>query len=141
MSEYLTADVLDAMARWVSSNLGSDDYLPTRRKDVLEVIAQAKLAPDPQALPLSCAMRMARARTEAHEKTWVFAQIPGYANRCFRYAPLADVGRWCWMARLVGEPEWATNGDDMVYEAIEQATCRLVSPEVGERLLRGGDHA
>lgn len=128
MNNYLSKEDLDAM------NFGH-----VSGSELDRIIAQARQAPDPTALPLSTAMREARRRTEAGQETWVYALVPS--------------GRTdSWLARLhKGTWQWSDN--DIRFQAsmpigwiamglhhphmVENAVCRLVTPSEGTALLRG----
>lgn len=84
-------------------------------------------APDPNALPLSTAMRMAR---EAKAETWIHV-----ANDEALYR-LNDAGDW--FVTSTDAEDWeAAAGEHFTPRIVEVAACRLVTPAEGAALLRG----
>ncbi len=96
------------------------------------LIAQARAAiPDPNALPLSTAMREARRRTEAGDETWVVMTMPTWDR-----PKLLRIEDWCWYTNRPGWPAWVSAWAS-AFEQIETVVCKLVTPWEGERILRG----
>lgn len=134
MSEYLTADMLDD----IESCIPDDDdgaqfggFVGIGREMLTDLIAQARLVPDPDALPLSCAMRMARERTEAGTETWVWMTTRTVGVTVLRYA--LDI----WY-RTRPDLLGLWDGSGSFHDAeVESAVCRLVTQEEGEKLLKG----
>lgn len=133
MSEYLTAKDIDKAAFSLNAIFG-EVHPPASVETLLKsVLAQARLAPDPAALPLSVAMRLARERTEAGDETWVLMKTPTASVTVFR----KNLGIW-YRARPNRYGIWDGAGVFSDKE-VEAATCRLVSPAEGNELLRGGE--
>ena len=142
MSEYLTPADLDSLVDAIIAAEAGDrvaQYLLASDGAMSRLLAQARLAPDPDALPLSTAMRLARERTEAGAETWI--QVP-HAPKPFllRHAPDANPyhGEWvCGDVLTGGHIAWGW----VTFEAdvIESAACKLVTPADGEAILRGAE--
>lgn len=137
MSEYYAPRAIDNTLISVKELLAEKGF--TNPVAVIDIFEQAKLAPDPQALPLSTAMRLARERTEAGTETWIATEhflayhtTVGRVRSIVLYRPSGQ----SWQRRAPGG-RWAFAGGVMDCDAVEQAVCRLVSPEEGAALLRG----
>ena len=140
MSDYWTPEGINTVQEVVVQILAKHGH--PEPVSVLQIFAQAKLAPDPNALPLSTAMRMARERTEAGQETWVYATAEqGDIRACFKLAMDAEE---CleWLTYDLSKHSLLRWSDRDVFFAddIESAVCRLVTPDEGTALLRGESH-
>lgn len=101
-----------------------------------QLVAAGLLAPDPDALNLSTAMRMARERSEAGQETWVCLHewdVPA----CLRFEKRVFSPHWQYADQLVdGKPLWLEPGRFSL-DFVAAVNCQLVTPDEGKRLLRG----
>lgn len=141
MSDYLTDEALSSLEVDIVSNLRGGGSM-TLMKAVSALVAQAKLAPDPNALPLSTAMREARRRTEAGDETWIVMDYDGSSSIVYFGNPfIGEIAHGWWFDTPIPNPRierlrWGsfTQLNELM---VERAVCRLVTPTQGRALLRG----
>lgn len=135
MIEYLTPADLDALTDAITAAEAGDtvaQYLLASDGAMSRLLAQARLAPDPDALPLSTAMRMARERTEAGTETWVWVHQHYYSKPYLLRFEDGDTYQ-----RYMNEGWFRSESFRFRAKQVEYDTARLVTPEEGERLLKG----
>jgi len=140
MTEYMTDEVLQSLEVDIISNLRGGGSMNLMNA-VSALIAQARQAPDPAALPLSTAMREARRWTGAGVETWVYARTEteiGLLETLYRPGPSFMWSAFTRWDRPDFPKGWEGIGHNHVaIRAVELAICKLVTPEEGAALLRG----
>lgn len=138
MSEHLTSEQLDNIQRATVDKMKRTVF-DAEANLLLCLITQARRAPDPQALPLSVAMREARRLTESGTETWIHYQDVGpIAPKHWLFRLDMKTGEWLVKWDDADWP-WVRRNQSWSNDQVEKWQYCLVTPAEGDRLLRGGE--